>query len=59
MASMLSASTGNVTITNNTIGNGDADNIRTGYTLNAGNLSNNGTLTSTGGALGRASLFAV
>lgn len=41
---------GSHTISGNTIGNATADNIRTGYMLSAGNLSNAGTLTSTTGA---------
>ena len=36
-------------ISNNVVGNSTADNIRTGYTLSGGNLSNAGTLTSTTG----------
>ncbi len=38
------------TINNNSIGNETADNIRLGYTLTDGNLSNTGTLTLTTGA---------
>jgi hypothetical protein len=44
-----SGAAGVYTINSNFVGNGDADNIRTGYTLSAGSLSNNGTLTSTTG----------
>ena len=44
------AGTGPRTIENNTIGNPDVDNMRTGYTLSGANLSNAGTLTSTSGA---------
>src|SRR6185436_11099138 len=51
------ASAGTFNISNNTIGNGDADNIRTGYTLNAGSLSNNGTLISTPTSGGDATVF--
>jgi hypothetical protein len=44
------AGTGVFTINSNVIGNTTADNIRTGYTLSGGNLSNAGTLTSTTGS---------
>ena len=44
------AGTAVFTISSNTIGNATANNIRTGYTLSGGNLSNAGTLTSTTGA---------
>ncbi len=46
------AGAGVFTVNSNTIGNSTADNIRTGYTLSGGNLSNSGTLTSTTGATG-------
>ena len=41
---------GVVSITNNNIGNASVDNIRTGYTLLSGSLSNAGALTSSTGA---------
>ncbi len=41
---------GNIIQSNNTIGNSTPDNIRTGYTLSGGNLSNAGTLTLSTGA---------
>ena len=44
------AGTAVFTINSNIIGNTTANNIRTGYTLSGGNLSNAGTLTSTTGA---------
>src|SRR5206468_657532 len=47
-----SSGVGNYAVNSNTIGNGDADNIRTGYMLLAGNLSNAGALTSTTGGTG-------
>ena len=44
------AGTGGIfSISSNTIGNSTADNIRTGYTLSGGSLSNAGTFTSTTG----------
>ncbi|MBI5474276.1 MAG: hypothetical protein HY961_18220, partial [Ignavibacteriae bacterium] len=48
----VAGAAGVFSINSNTIGNSTADNIRTGYTLSAGNLSNAGTLTSTTGATG-------
>jgi hypothetical protein len=44
------AGTGTYDIAFNNIGNATANNIRTGYTLTGGNLSNTGTITSTTGA---------
>lgn len=40
----------NINVNYNTIGNSTADNIRTGYLLSGGNLSNAGTLTSATGS---------
>ncbi|MFT3911082.1 MAG: T9SS type A sorting domain-containing protein [Ferruginibacter sp.] len=50
----IGSSASNVTVSNNTIGNTTADNIRVGYILNGANLSNaatgTGVLTSTSGS---------
>lgn len=47
----INCSGGSVNISNNTIGNTTPNNIRAGYTLSGGSLSNNGTTTSTAGTL--------
>lgn len=43
------SNSGNVTISNNTIGNATANNIRTGYLLNVANLGTAGTMTTATG----------